>query len=300
MKKNIADYHTREVYHDLVTRLRIFFIQRGFQEIDTQSRLSILAACEDPMTIATFEIAGQKWPLPQTGQMWLEDELLRNPALPGVFCLTTSYRDEPNPIPDRHLRIFPLFEFEHHGDMETLQTMLAALFEYLGFGDRRNFIEGDYVTLATSFGVHHIEAAQEIELMKQSSPIFFLRNFPPYSNPYFNMKKSGDVFKKIDTIVYGMETVGSAERSCNIDEMRESFYTTSNGLYARHLFDLFGQVRVEQELDAFLSYKFFPRCGGGIGMHRLMRALTLQSETGLHAMSHLQYGEQQTGRMAAL
>ncbi len=38
----------------------------------TQSRLSILAACEDPTTISTYNYAGEVWPLPQTGQMWLE------------------------------------------------------------------------------------------------------------------------------------------------------------------------------------------------------------------------------------
>ena len=277
-KKYIADYYSPELYHELVTKLRTFFIQRNFLEIDTQSRLSILAACEDPNTITTFAVGGQQWPLPQTGQMWLEYELLKNPSVPGVFCLTTSYRDELNPIPERHLRVFPLFEFEHHGDMQDLQTMEASLFEYLGFGNKSTCIAGDYVSVANSFGVRIIESTQEIELCKPSSPVFFLKNFPSYSNPYFNMKGSGDVYKKIDALLYGMETIGSAERSTDPHEMRENFYTTSNGLYAQRLFDLFTQERVEKELNEFLSLTFFPRCGGGIGMHRLMRALTLHRE----------------------
>ena len=36
--------------------------------------------------------AGNQWPLPQTGQMWLEYELLKNPTAPGFFCVSTSYR----------------------------------------------------------------------------------------------------------------------------------------------------------------------------------------------------------------
>ena len=64
------------LFSEVASRLRSFFIKRGFTEVNTQDRLSILAACEDPTTVATFDYAGEKWPLPQTGQMWLEYELL--------------------------------------------------------------------------------------------------------------------------------------------------------------------------------------------------------------------------------
>ena len=92
--------------------LRSFFLDKGFEEVHTQNRLSILAACEDPFNVATYNYAGQVWPLPQTGQMWLEYELLKNPEVPGFFCLSTSYRNEPNPVEGRHDKIFPMFEFE--------------------------------------------------------------------------------------------------------------------------------------------------------------------------------------------
>ena len=49
--------------------LRSFFMAKGFEEVHTQNRLSILAACEDPTTVATYNYAGEVWPLPQTGQM---------------------------------------------------------------------------------------------------------------------------------------------------------------------------------------------------------------------------------------
>ena len=95
----------------LAKELREFFLGRGFLEVSTQNRLSILAACEDPWNVGTFNYAGQCWPLPQTGQMWLEYELLKNPDVAGYFCLTTSYRMEKNPVENRHDLIFPLFEF---------------------------------------------------------------------------------------------------------------------------------------------------------------------------------------------
>ena len=83
-------------YNSLVQKLREFFLQKGFLEVPVQSRLSILAACEDPFTVEQFNWANEVWPLPQTGQMWLEYELLKTPDVPGVFCISTSYRNEPN------------------------------------------------------------------------------------------------------------------------------------------------------------------------------------------------------------
>jgi len=63
---------------DIVSnKLRAFFRDvKGFREVHSQNKLSILAACEDPKTIAKYDYEGQVWPLPQTGQMWLEHYLL--------------------------------------------------------------------------------------------------------------------------------------------------------------------------------------------------------------------------------
>ncbi len=54
-----------------------------------------------------------------------------------------------------------------------------------------------------------------------------------------------------------------------------NIYSISKGGYAKKLFDLFGKDRVEAELDEFLARRFFPRCGGGIGVARLISAATL-------------------------
>jgi len=89
-------------WNDYIPNVRNFFNEKGFIECYAQNRLSILAACEDPRTIATFNYAGQVWPLPQTNQMWLEHELLNDPAATGFFCISTSFRNEPAPVPGRH------------------------------------------------------------------------------------------------------------------------------------------------------------------------------------------------------
>ena len=68
-------------------QMRSFFLEKGFLEVHTQNRLSILAACEDPTTVTTYEYAEQIWPLPQTGQMWLEYELLKPITSRLFLCL---------------------------------------------------------------------------------------------------------------------------------------------------------------------------------------------------------------------
>ena len=72
-------------FTDTVGLLRSFFLEKGFLEVHTQNRLSILAACEDPFNVATYQYAGNTWPLPQTGQMWLEHELLTKPRFRRAF-----------------------------------------------------------------------------------------------------------------------------------------------------------------------------------------------------------------------
>ena len=51
------------------------FLDKGFEEVHTQNRLSILAACEDPFNVATYNYMGQEWTSPNLDK-WLEHELL--------------------------------------------------------------------------------------------------------------------------------------------------------------------------------------------------------------------------------
>lgn len=256
-----------------VNRLRSFFLGRGFTEVHTQDRLSILAACEDPTTVATYEYEGAVWPLPQTGQMWLEYELLTKPELPGVFCVSTSYRNEPHPIPGRHERMFPMFEFESRGTLDDLRDMETELCEYLGLGNRNQFHYAPYDALAEKYGTDDLTAAEEKRMADDFGRVVFLEHFPEHTSPFWNMARGDGRAKKIDVIIDGQETIGSAERSSNAEEMRERFHTISDGGYAALLYDKFGKERVLAELDEFLTHDFFPRYGGGIGMTRMMRAL---------------------------
>jgi len=264
-----------KTYNELVQKMRIFFLDRGFIEVPTQSRLSILAACENPHSVKTFEYNGEIWPLPQTGQMWLEYELLKNPEWEGVFCISTSYREEKNPIPGRHEMIFPMFEFESKGTMKDLIKLESDLLTYLGFDDE--MIEVNYEDVCEEYnGVPILENEHEQRMWEEKGNVISLQNFPRRTNPFWNMKhNNGEIFNKVDVILYGQETIGSAERSCDVEKMREMFYTIEDGGYSAKLFELFGKERVEKELDEFLSMDFFPRFGAGIGLTRLARAYEL-------------------------
>jgi aspartyl/asparaginyl-tRNA synthetase len=261
------------VYNELVQKMRSFFLKKGFLEVPAQSRLSILAACENPHSITTFNYQGEVWPLPQTGQMWLEYELLKNPEWPGVFCLTTSYRQETNPIPGRHDLIFPMFEFESKGGIIELEKLEYDLLKHLGF-DEPTVV--DYERMCEIHSTSILEAEHETKMWKEIGPVVSLQNFPIRTNPFWNMQHLGSgIFNKIDVILYGQETIGSAERSCDVEKMREMFYTIENGKYSEKLFELFGKDRVEKELEDFFKHDFFERFGAGIGMTRMARALKL-------------------------
>jgi aspartyl/asparaginyl-tRNA synthetase len=261
------------MYDYILRRMRTFFLeQKNFIEVPAQSRLSILAACEDPKTIAQFVFNGINYPLPQTGQMWLEVELLKKPTLPGVFCATTSYRNEPFPIPGRHDKIFPMVEFESHGTIDDMRKIEAELLEFLGFEAP---VCMQYNDICKRYETDNISAEYETQMARDIGPVISLEKFPLRTHPFWNMKHdAGGIFNKIDVILYGMETIGSAERSTDVQEMRDYFFNISNGQYAQLLFSSFGKERVIKELDEYLSLPMIPRFGGGIGVTRMARALT--------------------------
>ena len=265
-------------FTNATNQLRTFFNDLGFLEVHTQNRLSILAACEVPTTVSTYDYAGQIWPLPQTGQMWLEYELLQNPDLKGVYCVSTSYRQEQNPVAGRHELIFPMFEFEAPGTFDDLIEMEEKLVCHLGFRPcvypiKRYTEWQEEFNTTEELNHEHEQMISDSHTNIQQAGVGFITHFPYTTSPFWNMKKEGEFANKCDVIIDGMETIGSAERSADTVEMREQFHTISDGEYASLLYELFGKERVEKELEEFLSYDFFPRYGGGIGVTRLISAL---------------------------
>jgi aspartyl/asparaginyl-tRNA synthetase len=171
-----------------------------------------------------------------------------------------------------------MFEFESRGTIDDLQKMEAELLEYLGYGQKDNFHRVSYEEAARGFGVEELKHEHENSLCDTFGRAVFLEKFPEKTSPFWNMKRDGDGrANKIDVLMDGMETIGSAERSTDTDEMRKSFYSISGGKYAGKLFELFGKERVETELEDFLSLPMTTRFGGGIGMTRLIRSLAMNA-----------------------
>ncbi len=261
-------------FNTVVNKLRSFFLGKNFIEVHTQNRLSILAACEDPFNVQTFNYNGNIWPLPQTGQMWLEYEILKNPEAAGYFCLSTSYRMEPNPVPGRHDIIFPMFEFEFKGDMNELIHLQKELLTYLGYNSN-NFYENDYKNIAEEFNTVELEHEHEEKLYTDKSSVAFIKNFPEFTSPFWNMKRNSedDTSYKVDVILSGMETFGSAEREVNVDIMRDKFNNIMEGKYKDKLYQLFTEDRTNKELEEYLNLNFIKRSGCGIGVTRLIKSM---------------------------
>ena len=138
--------------------------------------------------------------------MWLEHALLQNPSLPGLFCVSTSYRDEPNPIPGRHEKIFPLFEFEMKGDFNDLLALERDLLLDLGFGkhygnDKNNFPEGEYRDMMKKYDTTEIKASHENQMLKDFGPVYLLKHFPVHTSPFWNMKTIDGIAQKCDVIL---------------------------------------------------------------------------------------------------
>ena len=266
-------------FNHAVRKMRQFFQEeKGFIEVPAQSRQSILAACEDPATISQYIFSGINWPLPQTGQMWLERDLLENPQAKGVFCVTTSYRNEPNPVEGRHDKIFPMFEFESHGDMDDMIKLERELLEHLGFGEANSFQGIRYEDACKMYDVDLLDYKEEEALCTDLTECVFLRDFPLRTHPFWNMKHKGNgIYNKVDVIMHGMETIGSAERATDVKEMRDQFHNISDGEYANLLYNHFGKKRVEDELEEYLALDMFTRFGGGIGVTRMVSAMKAAS-----------------------
>ena len=168
-----------------------------------------------------------------------------------------------------------MFEFEMPGDINDLKKMEYELCKYLGFD---SITEKTYKEWQEHFKTDgELEASHE-ESMYNNFGSCMITDFPEFTSPFWNMSRYDDGIhsKKIDVILGGMETIGSAERSTDKEQMRDTFHTITEGAYSELLFKLFSKERVEEALEKFLEFDFFPRVGGGIGMTRMIAALDKQ------------------------
>ena len=154
-----------------VSKLREFFkYKMGLQKSILRAH-TVYGCVRGSQTISTYNYGGKIWPLPQTAQMWLEDVLLSDPDLKGAFTVSTSYRNEPDPVPGRHELTFPMFEFEMKGNMTDLENLMISLCKDLGFSQTDgSFPGGDYNNVAKMYGVKELEHEHEARLEDDYGP----------------------------------------------------------------------------------------------------------------------------------
>lgn len=204
-------------------------------------------------------------------------ELLELPR--GYFAHNTSTRNEARAGDGRREFKFPLSEFEfenksEHTGFDELATFLSKLLTHLGFGVPKLVYHEDE---CNKFGVEYIEDKEEQALCDKYGSAVLLGKFPLRSDPYWNMRHAGnDIYDKIDVIIHGFESAGTAVRSCNTEEMKKQITKQDSGEYIKAMYKHFGKDRVDKEINEYLDYKFIPRCGGGLGMSRIIRGLKLE------------------------
>ena len=148
---------------------------------------------------------------------------------------------------------------------------------HLGY-EASKFLRGSYLDIASEFSTKEIEHEHEQKLYDDKTPTFFLTDFPEYTSPFWNMKRheNGETANKVDIIMSGQETIGSAERETDKLMMLDRFKSIMEGSYKDKMYELFGEERTMSEMADFLKFEFIKRSGGGIGVTRLIRSMKLE------------------------
>jgi len=99
-----------------------------------------------------------------------------------------------------------MFEFEMKGDFSDLVQLEKELLIDLGFGkhygnDSKNFPEGDYKEMMAKYNTTEIKASHENQMLKDFGPVYFLKNFPVHTSPFWNMKTVNGIASKTDVIL---------------------------------------------------------------------------------------------------
>jgi len=263
----------------VVNKLRTFFSKKGYIEVYGQYRRHWLQNRED-----SIDFRKEKCSFPQTGQMCLEHNLLTNPRFPGVFGMFTIPTEEESK--SLHSPHQLLFEFEGRGDFTKMKKVEKELLEYLEFGINNQFTEMDYEKACLELSTHYIDDEHQAKLCEKSATnIVLLEMFPERTSPFWNMAKTKHPYlnengiffdqyaQKVDVYMFGQKTVESGKKENDPHLIRKNFESVNSGSYAAKIRGLFGEDRVNKELDDFLSFDFFDRFSGSIDIHQFMSAL---------------------------
>ncbi len=244
-----AEQTSPERFDRTVKALRDFFAKREFKEVNSQCRPSILAAWEFPERLQAYNARGTEWPLPQSGIVWLERELRKDPDATGFFCLTNSYGAAAAAQPR------PIFEFAFRGDQTALRTLVTALM--------------------TSLLPHNFEGDGRIVTNSSLAecPFWNVAAAPSGENGSQRARNCDAHFK-------GTRLVSAAERTQDKNAMSYKFCVSYGGRYSLGLYHYFGQARTEAEFARYVNDCSFLRSTGSVDVMALSRYILSESGTG--------------------
>jgi hypothetical protein len=138
----------------------------------------------------------------------------------------------------------------------------------------QQYKEVDYNDVSQKLGVNRI-GKKEQNILGKENKILFIKNFPHDNEVFWNVRISDNIAKKVDVILYGEKVIGSYEKNCDKDQMKDMFSDMYEGKYIKTLYDNYGKERVDQDFEEFIDREHFPRYGGSIGIDRMTRAMKM-------------------------
>jgi hypothetical protein len=215
-------------YHYVANCIRFFLMENGLIECCLQSKFPILSS--------------------GTNQFYLEYELLQNPEVTGYFCVTNVNIEHPDSRPTA--------EFVIKGDINVLESFIHHLLIYLCYHNISKYTIKDfsYITSKLDMNVNYLSNTVKQKIYNKFGAVFLLKNYPSNSDAHWTIKKTtiDNTYKKIVTILSGIETIISYEMSSDKNDMYNQFRTKSDS------------VDVNDELDQYLSQSFITRSYGKI------------------------------------
>ena len=154
----------------VIQRLREFFLSKGFVERYFDNRLSILAACEDPFNVSTYDYVGLRWPHAQMRADVARAQHFDRQQRPWIFL---RHKKQPRRKISRGrapLCFFSLFEFEFAGGKEDLISLVKEMLLFLGYPED-GMQRGTYESKAREYGVKTLENEHEARMCEEK-PVF--------------------------------------------------------------------------------------------------------------------------------
>ena len=228
-------------------------------------------------------------PLPQTNRVCLDklylDNVKYNVNDKGLYCISTNYNNgEVKPVIeyiskntrliDFHKDLLDSIGFNRYSEQPLFVSPIpdAAIIDiYASKINSYTIIKcGKFIDKWNNKCINHYSYKIINDYYNE---VGFLIHKPKSASPCWTFQHSDDYVNTLDVIVNNCSVIQSAEKSTSIDDMKTAFNTKDNGNYKLILDKLFGENRVNCELESYLNREFTSRIGGSIDIVALANAM---------------------------